>query len=165
MQFQRTAFIIFAFLISPFAAAGDNPSFLGLQNLVGTWKIVKPQSEWEEKFRLTYRFISKDSALVEVYGDPQRQTTETIYHANGNTLMATHYCARGNQPRLKAIESSDAKIVAFDFMDVTNLVHNNDPHMVGMRFIFIDKDHFEKEETYHVNGKAEVSSFSLVREQ
>ena len=32
-----------------------------------------------------------------------------------------------------------------------------------MKFIFIDKDHFQKEEVYLADGKEESSTMSLVR--
>lgn len=144
-------------------ANGDAQKFLGLENLVGVWQFAKVESENDKSFRLNYHFISHDSALVEVYGDPAKQTTETLYHRDGKTLMATHYCARGNQPRLNAIQSSVKNTLEFNFKDITNLSNKNDPHMVRMKFLFIDKDHFQKEEVYLVNGKEESSTMTLVR--
>lgn len=164
MRLLKAVFLFGGFLLAHFTLA-EEINYRGLQHLVGTWKISSPKSEWEESFRLTYRFISRDTALVEVYGDPQKQTTETIYHADGSNLMATHYCARGNQPRLKVKEARNKNILVFDFLDVTNLAHKTDPHMINMKFTFIDKDHFEKEEVYLVKGKEESSTMSLVRER
>lgn len=149
-------------LLSPLLWAEEEP-FRGLENLQGSWKLSAPTTEEQAAFRLSYRFISRDTTLVEDYGDPAKQITETLYHADGDKLMATHYCARGNQPRLTLQPGSDADTLVFQFQDITNLDNHNDPHMVGMKFIFVDKDHFEKEETYLVNGKPHVSRMSLVR--
>lgn len=144
-------------------AKSDTQNFLGLENLVGVWQLSKAESENEKLFRLQYRFISRNSALVEVYGNPAKQTTETLYHRDGKILMATHYCARGNQPRLNAVQASTQNTLEFNFKDITNLSNKNDPHMVRMKFSFIDKDHFQKEEVYLVNGKEESSTMMLVR--
>lgn len=163
MPLIKAILFICALMISHLAAAEDT-SFRGLEKVMGTWKLSAPQSEDDKAFRLTYHLISKNTALVEVYGNPQRQTTQTLFHANGNALMATHYCARGNQPRLVAKESSDANAVTFEFLDVTNLSDKNDPHMVAMTFTFIDKDRFEKEEVYLVNGKQKSSTMLMVRD-
>jgi len=144
-------------------AQGDTQNFLGLENLVGVWQLSKAESEDEKLFRLRYHFISRNTALAEVYGNPAKQTTETLYHRAGSALMATHYCARGNQPRLNAIQSSAKTTLEFNFKDITNLSNKNDPHMVRMKFSFIDEDHFQKEEVYLVKGKEESSTMTLVR--
>lgn len=137
--------------------------FAGLENLIGEWKFENAESNNEKSFRLKYHLISNDSALVEVYGNPAKQTTETVFHRDGANLLATHYCARGNQPRLNAIRSSAKNNVEFTFKDITNLKDQNDPHMVRMKFTFIDNNHFQKEEVYLVNGKEESSTMTLIR--
>lgn len=148
------------FSVTP-ATSAKTLSLEDLAFLQGNWKIEKPVDEREQNFRLRYHFISRDSALVEVYGDPQKQTTETIIHADANRLMATHYCARGNQPRLIATEKQNNQI-QFIFLDITNLENPNDPHMVRMTFRFIDKSRIQKEEVYKVNGKEESSAMTLI---
>lgn len=150
-------------LVSGMVSAQTAADFNGLEAIEGNWKLVKATSEQEQNFRLRYHFIARNSALVEVYGDPAKQTTETIFHRDGETLMATHYCARGNQPRLTATAQSDPKHLQFNFFDITNLNNKKDPHMVRMKYRFIDKDHFEKEETYLVNGQEQTSLMSLQR--
>jgi hypothetical protein len=165
---MKTEFFLFplllliSVLINPAVADSNAMSLQDLAFLQGNWKLENPVDERETKFRLNYSFISRDSALVEVYGDPQKQTTQTIIHADQQRLMATHYCARGNQPRLVATTKESNKI-QFRFLDVTNLANANDPHMVGMTFTFVDKTHIQKEEVYLVNGKEESSTMKLVR--
>lgn len=164
MNSLKIIFMIAYISLSTITQAQANvENFLGLGNLVGVWKFSKAESENEKAFRLKYHLISHDSALVEVYGDPAKQTTETIYHRDGKNLLATHYCARGNQPRLNAIQASAKNSLEFTFKDITNLSNKNDPHMVRMKFTFIDKDHFQKEEVYLVKGKEESSTMTLVR--
>ncbi len=154
---------VFIALVSGMVSAQTAADFNGLEAIEGNWKLVKATSEQEQNFRLRYHFIARNSALVEVYGDPAKQTTETIFHRDGEALMATHYCARGNQPRLTATAQSDPKHLQFNFFDITNLNNKKDPHMVRMKYRFIDKDHFEKEETYLVNGQEQTSLMSLQR--
>lgn len=164
MMKKKSGFLLIVFLIVVLTKAAIADAAISLQDLAflqGNWKIEKPVDEREENFRLRYHFISRDSALVEVYGDPQKQTTETIIHADTNRLMATHYCARGNQPRLIATEKQNNQI-QFRFLDITNLKNPKDPHMVSMTFRFIDKNKIQKEEVYKVNGKEESSTMTLV---
>lgn len=135
-----------------------------LEHLVGSWKLSDATTEDAKAFRLAFHFTSRETALVEIYGNPAGNTTETLYHADGESLMATHYCARGNQPRLRAIDFSRQDQVTFHFVDVTNLPDKNLPHMIRMTYTFIDNDHFKREEVYLVNGKEQSSTMSLVRE-
>ncbi|GGY84416.1 hypothetical protein GCM10011613_31680 [Cellvibrio zantedeschiae] len=162
MNNLKTLFLIVCFASTIAQAQPASGNFSGLENIVGMWKLTEPASEQEKNFRLNYHFISRDSALVEVYGDPARQTTETIFHRDGEKLLGTHYCARGNQPRLKASKLV-GNTIEFNFQDITNLKDKNDPHMVRMKYTFIDKDHFKKEEVYWMAGKEESSTMSLIR--
>lgn len=164
MMKKKSGFLLIVFLIVVLTKTTMADAAISLQDLAflqGNWKIENPVEEREENFRLRYHFISRDSALVEVYGDPQKQTTETIIHADANRLMATHYCARGNQPRLIATKKQNNQI-QFTFLDITNLKNPNDPHMVRMTFRLIDKTKIQKEEVYKVNGKEESSTMTLV---
>jgi len=45
----------------------------------------------------------------------------TMFHRDDDALIATHYCAAMNQPRMKARPGANAREVAFDFVDGTNL--------------------------------------------
>jgi len=46
----------------------------------------------------------------------------SAYHLDKEDLRMTHYCAAGNQPRLKAGSIDLSKnLFRFDFVDITNL--------------------------------------------
>ncbi len=135
-----------------------------LEGLNGSWRISAPRTDAEKPFRINFRPISKGSALVETFGDPAKQITETIYHRDGERIMATHYCARGNQPRLLLDPSSTRAALSFTFLDITNLKNKADPHMVRMDFKIIDANHIEIRETYAVNGELKESAMRLERE-
>jgi len=160
---MKSFLVLAAFLLGGMgpAIAGPAVTLQDLKFLQGTWRLEHPANEREEAFRLRYHFISRDSALVEVHGDPQKQATQTVIHADRDRLMATHYCARGNQPRLIATEKRGDRI-EFRFLDVTNLASPDEPHMVRMAFTRIDDTRIRKEEVYRVDGREEASTMSLV---
>jgi glyoxylase-like metal-dependent hydrolase (beta-lactamase superfamily II) len=68
----------------------------------------------------SYRTVSKGSALVETFTTASGTETMTVFHRDGDALMATHYCAQGNQVRLKATEIGSDRI-RFQFVDATNV--------------------------------------------
>jgi hypothetical protein len=54
----------------------------------------------------------------------------SVYHLDRDRLLMTHYCALGNQPRMKLNpRKSTATELAFDFDGGTNLNPHRDAHM------------------------------------
>ena len=142
----------------------SSAGFDKMRTLVGIWKLRNAQTPNAAAFRISYRMISRDTAIVETFGDPAKQTTETIYHRDGQHLMATHYCAQGNQPRLRLQESNTtAKTLVFIFFDATNLASERDSHLVRLRFDFVDAEHLKREEVYSQGGTEESSVVNLER--
>lgn len=143
------------------AQAGNPPAFEKLKTLVG---------EWEGKFqdgkpvRVTYRLTAEGSALVEAMlpGEPGEMVT--VYHPDGDSVMATHYCAAKNQPRMRAQPASgDLKEVAFDFVDITNLASSSAGHMRQLVISFQGEDNFTARWTYRKDGKDEPEVISYTR--
>lgn len=132
--------------------------------LAGNWKLASPQDARGERFRIAFREISRGSALVETFGDPAGNVTETVYHLDGPHLVATHYCAQGNQPRLRLSTEDPRTGVTFTFHDATNLRDPKASHLVRMR-VRLDADRLEKEEVYLENGREETTTLTLVRDR
>ena len=49
----------------------------------------------------TYRVTAAGSAVMEVLFPGTDHEMVTVYHQDGDDLILTHYCAAGNQPRMK----------------------------------------------------------------
>ena len=135
-------------------------AFDRLAALVGTWVTDGPI---EKQLHLSYRLISSGSALVETYTTPSGKETLTIYHLDGARLLATHYCAQGNQPRLQLTSKPDASPLVFDFVDATNLASPAASHLNHFEIALTDKEHFTKSETYRENGKDDTTPMHLTR--
>ena len=133
-----------------------------LKTLVGTWQRTDASTAAQTAFRIRYRLISADTVLVEEFGDPAKQVTQTLFHADGSRLLATHYCAQGNQPRLRLRAESDGTLV-FEFLDATNLRAPSDSHLVRLTFRWKDADHLVREEVYASSGREEASTLLLER--
>src|SRR5262249_27410198 len=93
----------------------------------------------------SYRLISRDSALVETYVTQSGRETITVYHPDLDSLMLTHYCAQGNQARLRVTEASADRIV-FRQIDVTNF--GSDQGVMTELTIRFSGDAFDQTSTY-----------------
>src|SRR5438270_8360975 len=101
-----------------------NETFNAIKALAGDWQ---GSYEWIGKNRkgpmnAKYYLTGNGTAVVEdliMEGSPNMTT---VYHLDGADLRATHYCAAGNQPRLKATSAiGNDKSVKFEMVDITNL--------------------------------------------
>lgn len=86
----------------------------------------------------------------------------TIYHPDGNVILMTHYCAAGNQPRMRA-QASGGDTIAFQYVDAANLKSSADGHMYRLVIKFKDADHVTEEWTWKQDGKDTISRFQLQR--
>jgi hypothetical protein len=76
----------------------------------------------------------------------------TIYHRDGDDLIATHYCPRGNQPRLKLTSASTEKGFFFEFVSATNLPDIDATHQHRFEIQIHGPDSFTRGETYISKG-------------
>ena len=141
-------------------------SWKAISTLGGIWGIAEDDPGYDKNFRISLQAISNGTALVETFGDPAQRVTQTIYHRDGNNIMATHYCAQGNQPRLILTPpvTLSEKLV-FSFLDITNLASKNHSHLVRLEFKILDGNRIERIETYRQGNEREVSGLKLVRLQ
>ena len=137
-------------------------SFDHLKGLVGTWRQAdKPDSPLRIQFSLT----AGGTVVVEEWMRGNQSHSLTLYHRDGETLMATHYCPQGNQPRLTLSPTSAAKVLRFRFRDATDLDAEKEAYVTAIAFDMSQKDTVIRSETYRQLGKDEASQLRLVRAQ
>jgi hypothetical protein len=161
MSLTGRAATLLCLLASPALAADPSAPWARLKSLVGTWQ--RSDVPASSPFRIRYRLISADTVLVEEFGDPAKQVTQTVFHLDGDRVLATHYCAQGNQPRLRLRADASSDTLVFDFLDATNLRSAADSHLVRLTLRWRDPDHLLREEVYAANGKEEVGTLLLER--
>lgn len=127
--------------------------------LVGRWRATTTESR---TIGAAYRTISKGSALVETFTSASGNETMTVMHRDGAGLMATHYCAQGNQARLRATETTADRVV-FELVDVTNA---GPEQSVMVKLVFqLRPDGFDQESAYRdAKGTVESTTLHFVRE-
>lgn len=128
------------------------------RQLVGDWKAPLGEDRF---IRVSYRVISGGSALLETFVGPGGGATISVYHPDGAHLMLTHYCAQGNQVRLKAVAIA-ADQMTFRFLDATNFT--GQPSMRELTVVF-GADGFEQRSVYRDRqGKEAPESLHFVRD-
>ncbi len=123
---------------APAVAAAAPTPLDRFKALKGTWEA---DMDGDSTFETTveYSVIAAGSAVAEKLFPGTEHEMITMYHMNGTELMCTHYCAAGNQPRLKGatVEGTDgAATVTFTMKDITNLATPEAMYMNGVTFTF-----------------------------
>ena len=145
------------------APAPPNAGFEKLKALVGTWQTKDEQGK---PATISYALVSGGSVLEERLGPAKEPNMVTMYHADGEAVLMTHYCAEHNQPRMRAsAPAADAKTMEFDFVDCTNLSAPDAGHMHHLTVTFLDKNHFDQEWTWAEKGKDAKVVFHFERKK
>ena len=138
--------------VSSLAFSGSD--FDRMKALAGEWEATTP----EGKTRVTFQVISNGTALMETM---VKEKMVSVYHPDGNSILMTHYCAAGNQPRMRA-QISRGDTLAFEFVDVAN-VKGAEGHMQRVVIKFQDANHLIEEWTWKEGGKETTAAFNLQR--
>jgi hypothetical protein len=123
-----------------------------LKSLAGEW--TKPAHGEMPEATIVYSVTAGGSAVREIMfpGTPHEMTN--LYHADGGSIVCTHYCAAGNQPRMRAAGlSPDGKSIAFKFDSVTNLSSADASYMGALTLDMPDADHLTQTWMNYDHGK------------
>ena len=133
-------------------------AFERFRNLAGEWRGSNDQGH---AVRLRYEVVADGTTVLEhldIDGEKGDHNMVTAYHLDGEALMLTHYCASGNQPRMRAA-SPGGDEVAFDLVDVTGAADGG--HMHRAKFNFRGADELTSAWTWRENGE---DAFTVVVE-
>lgn len=152
-------------LTVPALATGPDPvsgpaGLAKLKSLAGTWTGANDQGP----YTVEYEVVGNGSAVVERLFPGTPHSMVTVYHLDGDALVATHYCSIGNQPHLRLDgAASDGNSLVFGYTGGTN-IRPDVPHIAGARFVFTDADHFTTDWASMKGDEAEgTMHFDLTR--
>ncbi len=153
-------------------------AFARIKTLAGTWKSQtsdEPKADHgkakEEEHKgdksVIYKLTGAGSALVETQFPGSDHEMVSVYHLDGEDLRMTHYCAAGNQPRVKLDRvNSKADELIFVFDGGTNLDPQKDMYIHGVKITFHDDGKVTSTwESYAGGKKAMTHDFNLTRQQ
>lgn len=132
-----------------------------LKSLAGVWDTKDSDGK---AVTVSYDVVSNGSAVMETIRHGDIPEMITMYYLDGDRLMMTHYCALGNQPRMKAsVPSGDVNELRFSFVDGTNM-KKSDPHMHKMVMQFVSDTHVHAVWTLYESGRLKYDvAFELAR--
>jgi hypothetical protein len=161
MRMLMAAGVIVA-LVAPASRCDDKPAkaptpthagLEKLKKLAGTWVEADKDGKPTNKVVSVVKVIAGGSTVVETLFPGQDMEMVSVYHLDKSDLVMTHYCALGNQPRLKADPKAPANQIKWVFVGGTNLDPAKDMHMHEGTLTFVDDDHIEFAGVAWVNGK------------
>jgi hypothetical protein len=136
-------------------------AFERFKSLSGTWQAATTTGT----HTITYRVASAGSVVMETLFPHTPHEMVTMYHLDGDQLVATHYCAAGNQPRFRfdpATSAPDRYHLAFAG---SSNMKPEDGHIHEGTFQFLDSDHVNVEWVHWRGGSRESAiEFTMVRQ-
>jgi hypothetical protein len=141
-------------------------AFERLKQLAGDWEGTTDTKDGSPA-QIRYELVSNRSALMETMFPGTDHEMRSVYHMDGSDLVMTHYCALGNQPRMKlAARASKPGELVFDFAGGTNFDPTKDPHVHAGKIRLVDADRIEAEWAFYQGSKAaDVKRLFLARKK
>jgi hypothetical protein len=145
-------------------------AFAKLKALAGTWNNKTSNAEHhfpDSESKVTYRLTGAGSALVETDYPGSGHEMVSVYHLDKDDLRMTHYCAAGNQPRMKLdLAASTPTRLVFVFDGGSNLDPDKDMHIHGLTVDFQGEDKARFAWDANAGGKkASTTTFDLTRDK
>jgi hypothetical protein len=131
-----------------------------MKSLTGHWNGTMQG----QPYALDYRVASGGSVVMETLFPGSDHEMITMYHMDGDDLVATHYCSGGNQPRMRFdAAASTADELHFAFVDGSNM-KAGDPHIhEGLVRFGADGKLHEEWAAFAGGQKADTKVFDLSR--
>lgn len=140
------------------ASAAQEASLLGqVKGLAGEWDQVDEHGK--AIGTISFKVTSGGNVVREVMFPGTEHEMTNVYHMDGDSLVMTHYCAVGNQPRMRARRGTlpaggKPGEIALTFDSVSNHRGADEPVMGNMTLVFVDQTHY-REEWRNVGGGGE----------
>lgn len=128
---------------------------------------TKKEDGVENESEISYETVANGATVMGTYykGSPM-QMIDMIHQDGPDALRLTHYCAVGNQPRMKMAKSDEPGVIQFKFDGGSNMDIERDGHVHEAKIRIIDEDHFEVETQLWSGGEhAMTTYFSISRKE
>ncbi len=143
-----------------------------LKSLAGNWEMENPEKQGEWNLASTFQVTSGGNVVREIMfpGLPHEMTN--TYHLDGDSVVVTHYCAIGNQPRMRAVSNDghhhSSNQIHFQFDSVTNFTGGDQTYMGDLLLTMNGPDSLTQNWRSYQHGKMNEdshASFALRRQK
>jgi hypothetical protein len=124
-----------------------------VKKLIGTWVAEDDKGKPTDTVVSVFKLTAAGSAVQETIFPGQPHEMVSVYHMDGKDIVMTHYCAMGNQPKLKIDPASKDNELKFSFVGGTNLDPAKDMHMHEGSIKWTDDDHIVWSWQGYMDGK------------
>jgi hypothetical protein len=135
------------------APAGARAAFEKLKALAGAWEGKAGHGDALGPASVRWETISAGTAVMETLFPGTEHEMRSVYFMDGGDLVLTHYCAMGNQPRMRLSRASTDRALVFEFAGGTNLDPAKDVHIHSGKIQLVGPDALEAEWTVWGGGK------------
>ena len=142
--------------------------FASLAKLEGEWQAtIGPEgSDEKQQSAHLFRNASNGTVVMETMWPGGDHEMINMYHMDGDALVLTHYCAGGNQPRMKYDPAkSEAGRLFFAFDGGTNLDPEKDGHIHSAEIQLGEDGVISHWHGYYEGKRAGTQIFELTRTQ
>jgi hypothetical protein len=145
-------------------AVTPNPQLEKIKTLAGEWQGTARGGGDAKGMPTvaTIKVVSAGSAVMLVTDPGTPHEMVTMFHADDGSVLATHYCAAQNQPRMKATAASTPDRLTFEFVDGTNL-KAHPGRMQRLVLAVPDGAHHTQEWLFLDAGKSSTMVFEMTR--
>jgi hypothetical protein len=123
-----------------------------IKSLAGTWE-ADADKDGKPDQTVVYRVTSAGFAVEETLFPGSDHEMVTMYVRDGDDLVLTHYCALGNQPRMKAQAGADAAKIEFAYASGGNMKSRDEQHMDSLLLTLTDATHLRHDWAMWKDGK------------
>jgi hypothetical protein len=134
-----------------------------IRGLVGTWEPVA-SADGKKMGNLVFKLTSAGSVVMETMFPGTDHEMVNMYSADGDTVLFTHYCSMGNQPRMR-LKSAEDGVLKFEYLDCSNVKSRDDPHMDSLE-LTIKGDRLTEKWSFYASGKVtHEETFEFTRQK
>ena len=134
------------------SAVAQTPEWQAIKSLAGNWEGLAEGDAKKTPGTVEMRVTGDGSAVMHVMNKDRNTEMVTMFHPDGDRLLATHYCAAHNQPRMALVKGQAPNQIRFEFVDGTN-ISPGDLHMQRLVITIVDADHHDETWTSVADGK------------
>lgn len=135
---------------------GELTPFEVFQSLKGSWTIRSGDKKLP--FQMSYDVESNATIVTERFGKEL-----SVFYIDGGNFLMSHFCNRGNQPRLKLKSSSPAGRYEFEMFDITNQKEASDAHVQKIIYEILDPQHMNLEIIWKKGTGEESEKYVLTK--